>query len=79
MCMFAKSNINAWRAFYISQASGVSESSRRESFSVSRCAENAPATKMINESMLTKEQKPWIKDHDQQCLQMLAPGLVSAR
>ncbi|KAF7327219.1 Creatinase aminopeptidase [Mycena kentingensis (nom. inval.)] len=32
-------------------------------------------TKMVNESMLTKEEKSWLKDHNQRCLQLLTPYL----
>ncbi|KAF7303097.1 Creatinase aminopeptidase [Mycena kentingensis (nom. inval.)] len=32
-------------------------------------------TKMVNESMLSKEEKAWLKDHNQRCYQMLSPYL----
>jgi len=32
-------------------------------------------TRMVKESMLTKEEKQWLKDHNQRCLQLLSPHL----
>ena len=32
-------------------------------------------TRMVKESMLTKEEKAWLKDHNQRCYETLAPHL----
>ncbi|TRM70242.1 peptidase M24, structural domain-containing protein [Schizophyllum amplum] len=32
-------------------------------------------TRMVKESMLTKEEKAWLKDHNQRCYEQLAPSL----